>query len=36
MTDYIEDSLDRLEEEYRRICAQGEDYRRIMGEEAFR
>ena len=26
----------RLEEEYRRICAQGEDYRRIMGEEGSR
>ena len=26
----------RLEEEYRRICAQGEDYRRIMGEEVSR
>ena len=26
----------RLEEEYRRICAQGADYRRIMGEEVSR
>ena len=31
-----EEGKRRLEEEYRRICAQGADYRRIMGEEASR
>lgn len=31
-----EEGKQRLEEEYRRICAQGADYRRIMGEEVSR